>query len=147
MGSKPFLFESCQESKQRVLGFQMCSVKRRKKYLVSRFNRNECLHKIVSVDKSGCRTTISKQGNRGFADGEPSRFSQNHTHRKKDLFCILWNFKGVIYYELLKMSATVTAERQLNQLSYEIERPFTGRRIRQMILLHDNAKPHHKIYK
>ena len=66
---------------------------------------------------------------------------------KKVLFCIWWDLKGVIYYELLDAGETVTAARksqQLNRLNKELDkkRPFTVKGNRKVILLHDNARPH-----
>lgn len=80
--------------------------------------------------------------------GEPSiSIAKLNIHAKKVCLCILWDFKGVIHFELLKPDETITTERykhQLQRVSDEIEhkRPFTGKGPRSVILLHDNARPY-----
>ena len=55
-----------------------------------------------------------------------------------------WWHKGVLHYELLKPSQTITEDRyrqQLLRLNEEMEqkRPFTGKGKRPIKLLHDNV--------
>ena len=63
------------------------------------------------------------------------------------LFCVWWDQKGVIYYELLKLGETVNTERyrqqmiNLNQALCE-KRPEYQKRQHKVILLHDNAPSH-----
>jgi len=61
------------------------------------------------------------------------------------LLCIWWDWKGVLYYELLQLAETITVglcQQQLTNLSDAERRPFIGQGRRKMILLHDNAQPH-----
>jgi len=65
-------------------------------------------------------------------------------HAKKVLF---WDWKGVLYYELLQLDKTIMADRyqqQLTNLSDALKekRPFTGQEHCKVILLHDNARPY-----
>jgi len=53
----------------------------------------------------------------------------------------------VLYYELLQLGETITADLCQEQLfdlrdTLEERKPFTGQGCRKMILLHDNARPH-----
>ena len=68
-------------------------------------------------------------------------------HAKKVLLCIWWDWKGVLYYELLQLDETLPAncyKQQLTNLSDVLEekKQFTGRESRKVLLLHDNARPH-----
>ena len=80
--------------------------------------------------------------------GQPSTsIPQQKIHMKKVLLCIWWDIKGVLYYELLERSQTVTAERysrQLNTLNEVLDekRPITGQESWKVMLLHDNARPY-----
>jgi len=63
------------------------------------------------------------------------------------MLCIWWDQKGVIYYELLKPSETITGDRyrlQLMRLNRTLKekRPEWDGRHEKVILLHDNARPH-----
>lgn len=116
--------------------------------LLSRFKRKDFLHKIVTGDEKWVYYDNPKRRKSWVNPGEPSKsIAKSNIHGQKLLLCIWWDFKGVIYYELLKPGATITAERyklQLMRLSDEIEikRPFTGNGPRPVILLHDNERPH-----
>jgi len=68
-------------------------------------------------------------------------------HAKKVLLCIWWDWKDVLYYELLQPGETITADgyqQPLINLSDALEKKklFTGQGRRKVILLHDNAGSH-----
>jgi len=65
-------------------------------------------------------------------------------HAKQVLLCICWDWKGVLYYELLQPDEiTDRYQQQLTNLSDALEekRPFTSQG-RHKVLLHDNIRPH-----
>ncbi|GBP90765.1 Mariner Mos1 transposase [Eumeta japonica] len=66
---------------------------------------------------------------------------------KKLILCIWWDQLGVVYYELLNPSETITGtlyRTQLMRLSRALKekRPQYYSRHDKIILLHDNARPH-----
>jgi len=67
-------------------------------------------------------------------------------HPKKVLLCVWWDREGVVYFELLDMNQTITAEvycQQLDKLksALAIKRPALTNR-KGVILQQDNARPH-----
>ena len=63
------------------------------------------------------------------------------------MLCILWDQKGLIYYELLKLGDSIPGDQyrlQLIRLSRALreKRPEYEQRHDKVILLHDNAWPH-----
>ena len=64
----------------------------------------------------------------------------------KVMLCIWWDQLGVMYYELLKPTETITGDRyrtQLMRLSrLKDKRPQYNERHDKVILQHDNARPH-----
>ena len=68
-------------------------------------------------------------------------------HGAKVILCIWWDQLGVVYYELLKPSETITGDRyrtQLMRLSQVLKekRPQYQERHDKVILQHKNARPH-----
>ena len=66
-------------------------------------------------------------------------------HGSKVMLCIWWDQLGVVYYELLKPTETITGDRtQLMRLSRALKdkRPQYNERHDKVILQHDNARSH-----
>ena len=67
-------------------------------------------------------------------------------HPKKVMLCIWWDWKGVVYYELLPQGETINSEvycRQLDNLKTAIEEKHSGLADRNNIVFHqENARPH-----
>ena len=79
-----------------------------------------------------------------LGESGPSTPKRN-IHVSKIILCIWWDQRGIIYYELLKPSETITGDRyrlqliRLNQALKE-KRPEWDNKHNKLILLHDNAR-------
>lgn len=110
--------------------------------------RHSFLHRIVTGDEKWVWYENPKRRKSWTMPGEPSTSTvQRCTNRSKVMLCIWWDQTGVLYYELLKPSETVTGDRyqqQILNLSQAIitKRPQYGQRHDHIILQHDNARPH-----
>jgi histone-lysine N-methyltransferase SETMAR len=105
------------------------------------------LYKITTGDEKW--VLYNPKGRKSWVKpGQPSTSTlKPNIHAIKVLLCTWWDIKGVVYYEFLESGQTVNSERyqqQLISLSDELEqrKPFTGHGTRQVILQHDNARPH-----
>jgi len=116
--------------------------------LLSKFRKKDFLHKIITGDEKWILHDNPKRRKSWVDLGQPSTSTPKpNIPSKKVLLCIWWDWKGVLYYELLQPDETITADRCEQQLTnfsdaLEEEGPFAGQGRRKVILLHDNARPH-----
>jgi len=64
-------------------------------------------------------------------------------HGKKNLLCVWWNTKGLVYFEVLESGQTVNSDLYSQQLS-RVNQALMRQNIdtRMIKFLHDNARPH-----
>ena len=110
-------------------------------YCFNRKTRKDFLHRIVTGDEKWIhydnpkrRKSWSKPDHASISSSKPNN------HGSKHLLCIWWDQQGVIYCELL----TTNYRLKLRRLSRSLKekRPLYAPRHDNVILLHDNVRPH-----
>jgi len=88
--------------------------------LLARYKRKLFLHRIVTGDEKWIYFENPKRKRSWVTSDEPSTSIARPNYGRKTMFCLWWDQKGVIYYELLKPGETINTERQqminLNQV-------------------------------
>ena len=97
--------------------------------------------KWVHYDNPKCRKSWAMPGNASMSMARPN------IHGAKFMICIWWDHLGVVYYELLKPSETITVDRYRTQLrclsqALKEKRPQYQERHAKVIIQHDNARSH-----
>ncbi|GFX50826.1 mariner Mos1 transposase [Trichonephila clavipes] len=116
--------------------------------LLARQRRKGFLHRIVTGDEKWVRYDNPKGRKSWGYPGHASTSTAKPTiHGSKVVLSIWWDQLGVVYYELLKPTETITGDRyrtQLMRLSRALKdkRPQYNERHDKVILQHDNARPH-----
>ena len=116
--------------------------------LVQRYKRKGFLHHIVTGDEKWIHYDNPKRKKSwGYPGHASTSTAKPNIHGSKIMLCIWWDQLGVVYYEVLKPSETITGARyrtQLMRLSRALKdkRPQYSERHDKVILQHDNARPH-----
>ena len=114
------------------------------------FKRNQdesFLKRIVTGDEKWVVYNNTERKRSWSKHGEPSQpTSKPELHQKKVMLSIWWDYKGVVYYELLPRGRTINSEvycQQLTKLNESLQRsrPELVNR-KGVIFHHDNARPH-----
>ena len=82
----------------------------------------------------------------GQQNESPPTTSKASLHPKKVMLCIWWDWKGILYYELLVENQTINFNKycsQLDQLKAVLNKKLWGLVNRKCIIVHqDNARLH-----
>ena len=115
--------------------------------LLTRNNIESFLNRIITGDEKWILYDNVKKKRQWVDRGEePEPTAKAGLHPKKVLLCIWWDISGPVHYELMPTNRTVNSEiyaAQMDRLHEKLKclRPALVNR-KQVILLHDNAKPH-----
>ena len=84
--------------------------------LPERHKKNSFLHRVVTDDEKWIHYDNHKRKKSYVKHGQPSTSTAKpNIHGAKIMLCILYNQKGVLYYELLKSGETINGERYRQQ--------------------------------
>lgn len=112
--------------------------------LLLHFPLEEFLRSIVTGDEKWVLYVDHTRKRQWVQRGEkPEPESKGELHPKKQMVSVFWDFKGVIFFELLPSNTTVTADlycAQLQKLRAALQKERPGRGTVRLLI--DNAKPH-----
>jgi len=114
------------------------------------YKRNEYdpfLKRIITGDEKWIIYNNVERKRSWSKRGEPpSTTPKAGLHPKKVMLCIWWNWKGIVYYELLPNNETIDSDKycsQLDKLKVEITKKCPELINRKGVVFHhDNARPH-----
>ncbi|XP_025262477.1 histone-lysine N-methyltransferase SETMAR-like [Camponotus floridanus] len=114
------------------------------------YKRNEYdsfLKRIITGDEKWIIYNNVERKRSWSKRGEPPlTTSKAGLHPKKVMLCIWWNWKGIVYYELLPDNETIDSDKycsQLDKLKIEIAKKCPELINRKGVVFHhDNARPH-----
>ncbi|GFW09816.1 mariner Mos1 transposase [Trichonephila clavipes] len=139
--------DSCQTQQELAgsLGVTQQAISKRLK-LLARQRRKGFLHRIVTGDEKWVRYDNPKR-RKSYPGHASTSTAKPNIHGSKVMLSIWWDQLGVVYYELLKPTETITGDcyrTQLMRLSRALKdkRHQYNERHDTVILQHDNARPH-----
>ena len=114
------------------------------------FKRNQSdpfLKKMITADEKWIVYNNVQRKRSWSKPGEPPQTtSKADIHQKKVRLSLWWDYKGIVYFELLPLNRTINSSvycQQLNKLNNSLQqkRPKMVNR-RGFVFHHDNARPH-----
>ena len=115
------------------------------RHRATRGHKQRFLYRIVTGDEKWCLYVNMKQRKEWVASGEtPNPRVKQDLHPKKTMICVWWDWEGLVHWEMLEKNKTVEKNlyiAQLHRVNEAIQQKRPDRQ-GQVILLHDNARPH-----
>ena len=104
------------------------------------------MSKLITGDEKWIRYENPDNRPEWLSEGEsPQPRISKPLHPKKNLLCVWWDSRGIIYQEVLNDGETITSERyvgQLKNLNAAIQRLRPETYQTGVVFQHDNARPH-----
>ena len=115
------------------------------RHRATRDHKRRFLHRIVTGDEKWCLYVNVKQRKEWVApESTPKPRIKNDLHPKKTMICVWWDWEGLIHWEMLENNKTIEQNlyiAQLHRVNEAIQQKRPDKQ-GQVILLHDNARPH-----
>jgi histone-lysine N-methyltransferase SETMAR len=115
--------------------------------LLNRQKLEGFLKRLITGDEKWIMYDNIKRKKSWCSPGQPTQtVAKADLHPKKVMLCVWWDWKGVVYYELLPQGETIDSTKycsQLTKLKQKIKdgRPELANR-KGVVFHHDNARPH-----
>ncbi|GFX67972.1 mariner Mos1 transposase [Trichonephila clavipes] len=116
--------------------------------LLKKRNENDpFLKRLITGDEKWVVYNNIKRKRSWSRSGEPTQTtSKADIHQKKVLLKVWWDYKGIVYFELLPPNRTINSDVYIEQLTklnnaVEEKRPELTNR-NGVVFHHDNARPH-----
>lgn len=112
--------------------------------LLSRKSDHEWIKQIVTGDEKWVLYVNHTRKHQWVQrDSTPEPDCKGDLHPKKVMLSVFWDYKGIIWYELLNDGTTINANVYSNQLQKMAQQLKQDRPEKaNVLLLHDNARPH-----
>lgn len=115
--------------------------------LLKRFNNEIFLKRIVTGDEKWvCYVNIKRKKQWLTPGQKPIPTAKAGLHPRRIMMSVWWDYRGIIYFELLPRNITITGQiycDQLGRLEAKLKKARPGLVNRKNVIIqHDNARPH-----